>query len=89
MPFEILALHGDTWQIDATVNKKSDPIPIYNLPKRRNVLGATVVVIEVVGVLPDVDPQNGKHRHASPPVHEGVILVLCSHYDQLLVLGHA
>ena len=24
MPFEILALHGDTWQIDATVNKKSE-----------------------------------------------------------------
>ena len=24
MPFEILALHGDTWQIDATVNNKSE-----------------------------------------------------------------
>ena len=24
MPYEILALHGDTWQIDATVNKKSE-----------------------------------------------------------------
>lgn len=24
MPFEILALHGDTWQIEATVNKKSE-----------------------------------------------------------------
>ena len=24
MPFEILALHGDTWQIDATVNQKSE-----------------------------------------------------------------
>ena len=24
MPFEILALHGETWQIEATVNKKSE-----------------------------------------------------------------
>ena len=24
MPFEILALHGEPWQIEATVNKKSE-----------------------------------------------------------------
>ena len=43
MPFEILALHGDTWQIDATVNKKSEIEEVASQILESGVSGVRVV----------------------------------------------
>src|SRR3954447_26355071 len=47
-----------------------DALPIDHVPPGLEVIGAPVLVLEVVSVLPDVDPEQGRLA-----VHQGRILV--------------
>ena len=37
-----------------------DSIPIYKVPERVDIFGAAVLVLEVVGVFPDVEAEDGR-----------------------------
>ena len=54
----------------------SGDIPVDDIPKCGNVVGATVLVVEVVGVFPDVEPENRcAGAGASNFTHEWVVLI--------------
>src|SRR5262245_7399182 len=44
--------------------------PIHDVPERRNVFRTSVLILEVIGVLPDVQAQNG-----AQPFDDGAVLV--------------
>src|SRR5207253_10159497 len=47
-----------------------DAVPVDGVPPGGHVVGTPVLVLQVVGVLPDVDPENGYSAF-----HDGVVLV--------------
>merc|ERR1719240_2202443 len=50
----------------------TDLVPVDHVEEGTDVLRAPVLVLEVVGVLPDVDAHDG---HEAVAIHEGVVLV--------------
>ena len=57
-------------------------------PEGSDVLGASVLVLEVVGMLPHVEPQEGDHLRPVHPVHQRVVLVGKREGKTLLLGGH-
>jgi hypothetical protein len=50
-------------------------VPVDNIPPVGDVLGAAVLVLEVVGVLPDVDAEDGVLDFVLYALHQRVVLV--------------
>jgi hypothetical protein len=53
---------------------RRDLVPVDNIPPVGNILGSTVLVLEVVRMLPDIQSQNGEHDSISHALHERVVL---------------
>src|SRR5689334_5847558 len=55
-----------------------DLIPIYDVPPRRKVLGTPVLILQIVGMLPNIISHNGMMT-----IYDGVILVGGLYHFQL------
>jgi hypothetical protein len=53
-------------------------IPIHNIPKSRDVVGAPVLVLQVIGMLPNVQSQNRDPMAVGHHIHQRVILIGCA-----------
>ena len=72
---EIHALAGERGFVEL-----ADLLPVHNTPECTDVLGAAVLVVQVVRVFPDVDAKNRVHNFTSRrALHEGVVLVRRCH----------
>lgn len=52
-----------------------DSVPINHIPPLVDILWASVLVLQVIGMFPDIQPQNRDHRNLSDPLHERIVLV--------------
>jgi len=67
-----------------------DAGPVHHIPPGSNVLGASGLVLQVVGVLPDIQAQNGDCGSSlDEAVHQGIVLVGSRDHNQLSALVHA
>jgi hypothetical protein len=60
----------------------ADLFPIYYVPESADIIGASVLVVEIVGMFPYVQAQNGGSFYFSN-VHYWVVLIGCRRYLQL------
>ena len=61
-------------------------VPIDNIPPVGNIFGSTVLVLQVVGVFPDIQSENGEHDLVSCSLHQRVVLVGSSHELEFISL---
>lgn len=64
----------------------SDLVPVDDIPESGNVLRATVLVLEVVGMLPYIEAKDGGSGLFDNTGHEGILLVLGGG-DEKLTIG--
>mmetsp|Transcript_4149 Transcript_4149/g.5400 ORF Transcript_4149/g.5400 Transcript_4149/m.5400 type:complete len:257 (-) Transcript_4149:13-783(-) len=57
-------------------------IPVHNIPPVRDIFGATVLILEVVSMFPNINAENGEHNLIGNSLHERIVLVGCSHKFQ-------
>ena len=56
--------------------------PVYQVPPGRAIIGATVLIVEVIGVFPYIQTQEGSTLDLSE-VHQWVVLIGSGGYNQL------
>ncbi len=61
-----------------------DGIPVHHVPPSGDVVGALVLIFQIVGVLPDIETEQG----CAGVIHEGVILVRRAGDGELAVFLH-
>src|SRR5580704_13098225 len=57
-------------RIKTSTESLVDLVPVHHVPPGTDVVGASVLILEVVSVLPDIDSQ-----HRLLPLHQGTVLV--------------
>ena len=62
---------------EASANRRADFVPVHNVPPCGNVVGATVLVVEVIGVFPDVNAQDRRAFTIHQTAHQWIVLVGC------------
>mmetsp|Transcript_31191 Transcript_31191/g.68356 ORF Transcript_31191/g.68356 Transcript_31191/m.68356 type:complete len:224 (-) Transcript_31191:387-1058(-) len=50
-------------------------VPVHHIPPSRNVLWSTVLVLQVVGMLPDIKSEDGDALHGIDALHERIVLI--------------
>src|SRR5690606_34599717 len=58
--------------------------PVDDVIEGGNVIGTPILILEVIGMLPDVEPQYGRVAR-----HEGAVLVARAFNDKLFIGGYA
>src|SRR5210317_1415026 len=53
-------------------------VPIHNIPPVRYILRPTILVLEVVSMLPNIKTKNREHDFIGNSLHQWVVLVRCS-----------
>jgi hypothetical protein len=61
--------------VDHILAVLTDLVPVDNVPPVADILGPAVLVLEVVGMLPNIQSEDGEHNLVSDALHERVVLV--------------
>ena len=63
------------------------PVPVDDIPERSDIIRATILVVQVVGVFPYIQSEDGCAPYFSN-VHRGIVLVGRTGHHQFLFAGH-